>query len=128
IDILRNYEEGQLLYLFENYGEIRNAKTLAAHLVKMRKQFPLKTIGELKNVITPVIKGNKRRYLAQVFQALRIEVNDELGALEDLLAQAEDVLAPGGRLVVITFHSVEDRVVKQFLKQKQSLHAVFKKP
>src|SRR5699024_5452354 len=84
IDILRNYEEGQLLYLVENYGEVRNAKTLAAHLVKMRRQFPLKTIGELKNVITPVIKGNKRRYLAQVFQALRIEVNDELGALKEL--------------------------------------------
>src|SRR5699024_5744456 len=115
--ILRTYSEEQLWQMFENFGEVRNAKHLAAHLVKMRKQFPLKTVGELKNVIVPLIRGKERRYLAQVFQALRIEVNDEMGALRDLLTQAAAVLAPGGRLVVITFHSLEDRIVKRFMKE-----------
>lgn len=141
-NILREYKMEQLWQIFEGYGEIRNARSLAMHLVEMRKRFPLKTVGELKNVIIPLIKGNERRYIAQIFQALRIEVNDEMGALRELLIQAADVLKPGGRLVVITFHSVEDRLVKQFMKKgwfeneieeatekpANRLNLIFKKP
>lgn len=139
--ILQNYSVEELWHLLEVYGEVRNARSLAAHLVKMRHQFPLKTIGELKALMTPYIIGNERRYMAQVFQALRIEVNDEMGALKELLVQAADALKPGGRLVVITFHSVEDRIVKHFMKnghlsstenenteEKKRMRPVFKKP
>jgi 16S rRNA (cytosine1402-N4)-methyltransferase len=76
----------------------------------------MRTIAEFKSVIQPIVKGNPQKYLAQVFQALRIAVNDELGALKDLLAQAAEVLKPGGRLAIITFHSLEDRMVKNFMK------------
>ncbi len=139
-EVLRTYSEEQLWRLFENYGEVRNARRLASHLVKMRKQFPLQTIGELKSILLPLVKGKERRYLAQVFQALRIEVNDEMGALKELLIQSERVLKPGGRLVVITFHSLEDRLVKRFMKEggfeeqgssknlNNRLKPVFKKP
>ncbi len=138
--ILKKYDAADLWRIFEAYGEVRNAKSLAAHLVKMRHQFPLKTVGELKALITPLVMGNGRRYLAQVFQALRIEVNDELGALRAFLQQAAAALKPEGRLVVITFHSVEDRLVKQFMKtgrwgsavpelpEEPMLRPVFKKP
>ncbi|HEY0355793.1 MAG TPA: 16S rRNA (cytosine(1402)-N(4))-methyltransferase, partial [Flavisolibacter sp.] len=77
---------------------------------------PVKTIESLKNILRPIVKGNPNKYLAQVFQALRIEVNDELGALKEMLQQAPMVLKPGGRLAVITFHSLEDRIVKQFFR------------
>lgn len=143
-DIVRQYSEEQLWQLFEQYGELRNARTLAQHIVKARKTFPLKTVGELKTVITPFIVGNEQRYLAQVFQALRIEVNDEMGALKEMLEQTVRVLQPGGRLAVITFHSLEDRMVKNFMKkgrfeneranplakqeQKPFLKPVYKKP
>lgn len=139
-DVVQRYTADELLRILEIYGEVRNARTLAAHLVKERKKFPLKTIAELKAVIKPLIRGNERRYLAQVFQALRIEVNDELGALRELLLQGTSVLKPGGRLVIITFHSVEDRLVKHFMKegrlekeasitkQARRLRPLFKKP
>lgn len=141
-EIVQQYKETDLLRIFETYGEVRNAKTLAAQLVKERERFPLKTIEELKAVIKPLIRGNERRYLAQVFQALRIEVNDELGALRDFLKQAARALKPGGRLVIITFHSIEDRMVKHFMKKgrfeeiagnldvekEPVLQPVFKKP
>lgn len=140
-DVLQKYSEDKLWKVLETYGEVRNAKTLAGHLVKMRHQFPLNSVGELKTLMTPYIMGNERRYLAQVFQALRIEVNDEMGALKELLEQAADSLRPGGRLVVITFHSIEDRIVKQFMKKgclpasenshsesKPRMKPLFKKP
>jgi 16S rRNA (cytosine1402-N4)-methyltransferase len=76
----------------------------------------IKTIAEFKAVAAPVVKGNPSKYFAQVFQALRMAVNDELGALQDLLVQSAELLKPGGRMVVITFHSIEDRMVKQFFK------------
>ncbi|PZF72332.1 16S rRNA (cytosine(1402)-N(4))-methyltransferase RsmH [Taibaiella soli] len=115
--ILKTYSEGELHKLFEQYGEVRNAKQLAKHIVSSRDKMQLTTIDSLKAMIAPVMKGNPNRYLAQLFQALRIEVNDEMGALRDLLEQSVQCLKPEGRLSVITFHSLEDRLVKQFMKK-----------
>ncbi|ATL47283.1 16S rRNA (cytosine(1402)-N(4))-methyltransferase [Chitinophaga caeni] len=115
-DILKSYSEKRLQYLFQEYGEVTNAKTLAQTIVSMRKAHSLRSINEFKAMIQPVVKGNPAKYLAQVFQALRIEVNDELGVLKDLLQQATEVLKPGGRLAIITFHSLEDRLVKNYMK------------
>lgn len=115
-DVLRDYDEQRLHKLFEQYGEVTNAKTLARTIVAARRIAPLKTIGALKQALHPVVKGNPNKYLAQVFQALRIEVNDEMGALKELLEQAPAVLKPGGRIAVISFHSIEDRIVKTFFR------------
>lgn len=114
--ILQQYSVEELQRVFEQFGEIRNARTLAGEIVQARGAFPMKTVAELKAIAARVSKGNQQRYFAQVFQALRIAVNDEFGALEDMLQQAFDVLKPGGRLAVITFHSLEDRIVKDFFK------------
>lgn len=114
--ILQTYSEQRLHLLFQDYGEVTNARTLAKTIVQQRKLHPPRTIGEFKSLIQPIVKGNPQKYLAQVFQALRIAVNDELGALQDLLQQSAQVLKPGGRLAIITFHSLEDRLVKNFMK------------
>ena len=114
--ILNSYSADDLQLLFSQYGEVRNAKTLALRIVEQRSHQPLNTIGQFLGVVEPIIRGHRSRYLAQVFQALRIEVNDEMGALEDFLKQAMEVLKPGGRLVVISYHSIEDRMIKNFLK------------
>lgn len=116
-DVLNTYSETQLHKLFEQYGEVRNAKQLAKHVVNNRAAVALNSIDALKAMIAPVMKGNPNRYLAQLFQALRIEVNDEMGALKDLLMQSAQCLKPGGRLSIITFHSLEDRLVKQYMKR-----------
>jgi 16S rRNA (cytosine1402-N4)-methyltransferase len=116
-DLIRDYSEEKLHKLFEQYGEVRNAKTLAKTIVEGRKKLTVNTIDSFKNLIAECIKGNPNRYLAQVFQALRIEVNNELGVLADFLSQTVRCLKPGGRLAVITFHSLEDRMVKQFMKR-----------
>ena len=116
-DVLKSYSEQELHKLFEQYGEVRNAKQLAKHIVDNRKKGSLSSIETLKAMIGPVMRGNPNKYLAQVFQALRIEVNDELGALKDFLEQSAQCLKEGGRLSVITFHSIEDRIVKQFIKR-----------
>lgn len=115
--ILVTYSEPQLHKLFEQYGEVTNSKTLAKHIVQHRKQASLKTINEFRALLQPVVKGNPNKYLAQVFQALRIEVNDEMGALKEMLEQIPLVLNHGGRAAIITFHSIEDRIVKNFYKQ-----------
>lgn len=117
VEVLNGYSEQQLHKLFEQYGEVTNSKSLARTIVEARKLTPLKTIEGLKTVLRPVVRGNPNKYLAQVFQALRMEVNDEMGALRALLEQAPSVLKPGGRIAVITFHSIEDRVVKTFFKE-----------
>lgn len=114
--ILQTYTESQLHRIFEQYGEVTNSKTLARYILAHRKNTPLKTIGEFKNFLRPVIKGNPNKYLAQVFQALRIEVNDEMNALKEMLSQLPGILKSGGRVVIITFHSGEDRLVKNFFK------------
>lgn len=116
--VLQTYSEAQLHQLFEQYGEVRNSKQLAKHIVTHRRGNGVQTIEGLKAMLGPVIRGvNPNRYLAQVFQALRIEVNDELGALKDLLQQAATCLKPGGRLSIISFHSLEDRIVKHYIKR-----------
>ena len=114
--ILKKFTEQQLHKLFEQYGEVSNSKTLAKHIVQHRGNTPLQTIAQLKAMISPVVMGNPNKYLAQVFQALRIEVNDEMGALKELLTQIPMVLKPGGRAAIITFHSLEDRLVKNFFR------------
>lgn len=114
--VLKNYTEQQLHKMFEQYGEVTNAKTLAKTIVQQRQVSPIKTINAFKESIKDVVKGNPQKYFAQVFQSLRIEVNDELGALKDLLQQSPTLLKPSGRIAVITFHSLEDRIVKNFFK------------
>lgn len=115
-DVLNTFTEQQLHKIFERYGEVTNAKTLARTIVTVRTLQPFKTIHQFKQAIQEVVKGNPNKYFAQVFQALRIEVNEELTALEELLEQSVDVLKPGGRITILTFHSLEDRIVKQFFK------------
>ncbi len=115
--VIITYSEQQLHKLFEQYGEVTNAKTLARTIVQVRNTTSMKTIVNFKEALHSVVKGNPNRYFAQVFQALRIEVNDELGALKELLQQIPSVLKPGGRVAVITFHSLEDRLVKNFFKK-----------
>lgn len=115
-DILNTYPAEELQRIFSEYGEVRNARTLAAQILAARSHRPLKQISDFLAIAEPLARGDRIRYLSQVFQALRIEVNDEMGALSDFLAQAIDTLRPEGRLAVITYHSVEDRLVKHFLK------------
>jgi 16S rRNA (cytosine1402-N4)-methyltransferase len=127
-DILLTYTEQQLHKLFERYGEVTNSKTLAKHIIQHRPGNALQTIDSLKAMLQPVVKGNPNKYLAQVFQALRIEVNDEMGALRELLQQVPEVLRPGGRAAIITFHSIEDRLVKNFFKHESFEEAVDENP
>ncbi len=115
-DVLMNYSESELLKIFSEYGEVRNSKTLVARIVEARKVQKFETINDFLQAIDPVIIGVKNKYLAQVFQALRIEVNEEMQVLEQLLQQALECLKPKGRLVVLSYHSLEDRMVKNFMK------------
>ena len=115
-EVVKTYSEEKLHKIFERYGEVTNSKTLAQKIVELRKSQSLETIIEFKNAVYPVVKGNPEKYFAQVFQALRIEVNDELSVLKELLEQSVEVLEPGGRIAIITFHSLEDRLVKNFFK------------
>lgn len=115
-EIVNSHSAADLQNILGTYGEVRNAKSLALHIVKERQQKPIKSIGDFLNIIAPLVRGSRNKYLAQVFQALRIEVNQEMQALEEMLTQAIDVLKPGGRLVCISYHSLEDRLVKNFMK------------
>jgi 16S rRNA (cytosine1402-N4)-methyltransferase len=115
-DVLQNYSPEQLQELFSLYGEVTNAKTLAGQIVKLRSTGPVLTTGQLNEIATQLARGHVMKYRSQVFQALRIEVNDEIGALKSLLSQAHEVLKPGGRIVIISYHSLEDRLVKRFFK------------
>jgi 16S rRNA (cytosine1402-N4)-methyltransferase len=114
--VLNSFTEQQLHKMLERYGEVTNAKTLAKKIIEQRAIKPFTTINLFKQAISTVVKGNPNKYFAQVFQALRIEVNEEMAALEEMLEQSKDVLTKGGRIAVITFHSLEDRVVKNFFK------------
>ncbi len=116
--IINTYDEASLQRILGQYGEVRNAKTLAEVIVKARAQGPINTITHFKQVINSLVpKHRASQYLAQVFQALRIEVNQELTALEALLTQSQDLVKVGGRLVVISYHSLEDRLVKNFMNK-----------
>lgn len=115
--IITTYSEQALHQLFEAYGEVRNARSLAKTIVQGRVNRKVSTIDDFKALIADCIKGNQNKYLAQVFQALRIEVNGELANLETFLMQSKESLKEGGRLCVITFHSLEDRIVKHFMKK-----------
>jgi 16S rRNA (cytosine1402-N4)-methyltransferase len=114
--VLKDFTEQQLHKMLEQYGEVTNSKTLAKTIVQQRALAPIRTINEFKLAIKTAVKGNPQKYFAQVFQALRIQVNDELGALKELLQQTTTLLKPQGRIAIITFHSLEDRIVKTFFK------------
>ena len=116
-DIVKTYSEQQLHKLFEQYGEVTNAKTLARTIVQLRPHVSLQTIDAFKLALREIVKGNPNKYFAQVFQAMRIEVNDEMGALKEMLQQLPKLLKPAGRAAIITFHSVEDRLVKNFFRR-----------
>lgn len=114
--VLATYAEEDLHRIFGMYGEIVNAKTLAKTIVTARLTAPINTVAELKEVIKKLVpRGKEHKYHAQVFQALRIEVNRELEALQEFLLQTVDVLKTEGRLVVMSYHSLEDRLVKNFM-------------
>lgn len=115
-DLLNHKDPAELQEILGRYGEVRNARSLAQALVHHREGRPYRTVGDLLEVLEPMIRGDRHRYLAQVFQALRIAVNDELGALEEMLTAAGVLIRPGGRLVVLTYHSLEDRMVKYFMR------------
>jgi len=115
-DILNTYTEEQLHRIFGIYGEVKNARTLAKAVVTTRISQPISTLAGFKAAIAAHIpKGKENKYMAQVFQALRIEVNKEIEVLERFLEQTAEVLKPGGRLVVMSYHSLEDRPVKNFI-------------
>ena len=115
-DIIYTYSEAELHKIFGMYGEVTNAKTLANAIVRERIKSKINTTFDLKDVLKKFApKGKENKYYAQVFQALRIEVNDELKALEEMLEQTVDLLKPGGRLVIMSYHSLEDRLVKNYM-------------
>lgn len=115
-DLLNTVDEGRLVSILSEYGEVRNAKTLSSAIIKYRRVSPIKTTFDLNKILDANLIGLQYKYYSQVYQALRMEVNDEIGALGDMLKDGLEVLKPGGRFVVITFHSIEDRVVKNFFK------------
>lgn len=124
-DVLNTYSEEQLTKIFQIYGEIRQGRQLARTIIRERATAPIQTTGQLRDLVATIEpkrpagrgqKGGQSGVLAQAFQALRIEVNHEMEALEEMLAAAIDCLKPGGRLVVMTYHSLEDRMVKNFIK------------
>jgi 16S rRNA (cytosine1402-N4)-methyltransferase len=116
-DIINTCTEEELANIFYLYGELKTARKVAALLVASRQSQKIRTTGELIDIVKPFTgKEKEKKFLAQLFQSLRITVNDEMRALKDLLKQTLQVLVPGGRLVIITYHSLEDRLVKNFLK------------
>lgn len=116
-DIINNYDEERLADIFYLYGELKNSRKLASVIVKARAGQKITTIGEFLEVIKPLFgREREKKELAKVFQALRIEVNQEMEALKEMLYAATEALKPGGRLSVITYHSLEDRIVKNVMK------------
>ena len=117
-DILARYDEEELARVFHVYGELKNARRLASAIVSRRRTAPVATTGDLVAAVAGELlrRDREKKELAKVFQALRIEVNNEMGALEEMLLAATEMLRPGGRLVVITYHSIEDRMVKNIMK------------
>ncbi|SEW43998.1 16S rRNA (cytosine1402-N4)-methyltransferase [Chryseobacterium wanjuense] len=114
--VINEYEEGELADIFYHYGELREARKLARDIVHHRKTKSIETTEDLKKLFSYIPPHKVNKFYAQLFQAIRIEVNQELEVLKEMLVQAYQVLKPGGRLVVISYHSLEDRLVKRFLK------------
>ena len=116
-DVVNRYSEEQLATVFYQYGELKNSRKIASALVKARSEAPIETVSDFLEVIGPFFfREKEKKDMARVFQALRIEVNQEMQALEDMLKQSLEALKPGGRMVVMTYHSLEDRLVKNFFK------------
>lgn len=114
--VINEYEEEHLADIFYQYGEIRESRKLAREIVNHRKVQPIKTTEDLKKLFSYIPQFKQNKVYAQIFQAIRIEVNQELEVIKELLVQAHRILKPGGRLVAISYHSLEDRLVKRFLK------------
>ncbi len=116
-DVVNTYDEERLANIFYLYGELKNSRKLASVIVKARSNQPIVTIGDFLDLVKPLFgREREKKELAKVFQALRIEVNQEMEALKEMLQSATEMLKPGGRLVVITYHSLEDRMVKNMMK------------
>ena len=116
--IVNHYQQEQLQQLFSELGEVRNARSLAIAIVNARGKKQIETINEFKEILKPLAsKGKENQYYAQVFQSLRIVVNDELSSLKEMLQQSSDIIRKGGRLVVISYHSLEDRLVKNYINK-----------
>lgn len=117
VDVINNYDEERLANIFYQYGELKNGKRLASTIIKERAKKKIETTDEFLNIIEPLFhREREKKELAKVFQALRIEVNHEMDALKEMLSAATQLLSPHGRLVVITYHSLEDRIVKNIMK------------
>jgi len=116
-DIVNRYSEEQLATVFYQYGELKNSRRIASALVQARSAAPIETVADFLQIIRPFFfREKEKKDMARVFQALRIEVNQEMQALEEMLIQSLEALKPGGRMVVMTYHSLEDRLVKNFFK------------
>ena len=116
--VLNSYEQEELREVFKSYGELKRPGTLARVIFEAKERESIETVEQLKDLLKPYApKMQENKFYAQVFQALRIEVNDELNALKEMLSQAEEILKPGGRLVVISYHSLEDRLVKNLIQK-----------
>ncbi|MDE5561088.1 MAG: 16S rRNA (cytosine(1402)-N(4))-methyltransferase RsmH, partial [Bacteroidaceae bacterium] len=120
-DIVAGYTEEQLADILYLYGELKQSRRLAAAIAKARGQKDIATTGQLAEIVTPLLGHDReKKDLARVFQAMRIEVNGEMKVLKQMLTGATDLLAPGGRLVIMTYHSLEDRIVKNHIKGKDT--------
>lgn len=118
LDVINNYDEEKLYTIFKTYGEVQGVKKVVDTVLKERQNQKIKNTGQLVEMLEKVApKKKENKFLAQVFQAIRIEVNDEISALKKMLEQTTEVLNPGGRLVVMSYHSLEDRLVKNFMKR-----------
>ncbi len=116
-DLIANYPEERIADVLYIYGEMKDSRRIAAAIAKARSQAPILTTGDLANAVSPVLRREReKKEMARIFQALRIEVNHEMDALRNMLSAATSLLAPGGRLSVITYHSLEDRIVKNYVK------------
>lgn len=116
-ELVNTWPEEELHKIFGMYGELKNARSVARNITQARSSAPVNTVADLKKVLTPLApRGKENKFFAQVFQALRIEVNEEMRALEEFLLQVPELLNPGGRLVVMSYHSLEDRPVKNFIR------------
>ena len=115
--IINDYDEDQLEYIFKNFGELKNYKKVTEKIISERTKKSIDTTGDLKKILTPLVKvRDENKFLAQVFQSIRIEVNDELEVIRTLLSDSSKYIKKGGRLVCISYHSLEDRIVKKFIQ------------